>query len=153
MLKYRFVKRINTKITMIRMIFASIINERKGEIKSRYSRIEKEKWRKRKEKRLIMLQSNVTLERTHVADEGSAMITARQIGTQWIRYRYARTDSVRFFLTTMLLTCLLDHLSRLPRISDAVQSLRFRGIVIASQSQGLSLRNSSDTLSSASRWG
>jgi len=43
MLKYRFVKRINTKITMIRMIFASIINERKGEIKSRYSRIEKEK--------------------------------------------------------------------------------------------------------------
>lgn len=82
---------------MMMMMFANIIIiiERQSSpvARGRYKR--KITKTKRKEMNALI---DVTLKRTHVANEGNAKIATRQIGTQWIRYRCVMTDPVRIFL-------------------------------------------------------
>lgn len=113
------------KITM--MIFASIINERKGKT-SPVIPDRKRKMTKTKRKE-INASIDVTLERTHTADGGSSKTAARQIETQWIRYRYARTDSVRFFLTLLARSFLAVAGLRMPyRVFVSEESLQHRKV-------------------------
>lgn len=93
---------------MMMMMFAStiiIIERQSNPVAS-----SRQKRKMMKTKRKDNALTDVTLKRTHVANEGNAKIATRQIGTQWIRYRCALTDPVRIFL----MDDLLDHFSRLP---------------------------------------